>query len=801
VTVEPLVGRIETARLEGPCVVCPRRIEPGDRIGRMSDGSGYVHEECAPHRVTEAGETLSRDRAHLDTLSSGRVLEKLDNAPDGTRRFRVRVINSGESLNKRFYPEAVLHSAQTRYEGAKVFDHHRSDAEMQTSTVAGLIGTVHTVEAVTGGLDATLHLLATPAAAHAAAVLDASLEGEAANRPALAGLSHDVLMQTRRTTAGVQEATSIDRVLSVDVVADPAAGGRAQRTLAGGEPMLTLRALLDKLSKAKDDDARREILATDEAKAVLKDSELDDAGALRLAAALTPPEPPKPGEKPAAPPEPPKPGEKPAEKDPETGVPDPLHPAKPEDVLVAAEGLIGRAMIREALADLSEPVRKAVLPTIPARFSESSLLAHVKGATEIARAYETAGLVPVVPETKTGAIVVTEDIDQKVAAIDAFFAGDTSGYRSIVEAWKDWTGRRPQFLGQGADVNRQFIRESQAWFDSQEHGVSAVPRPGEKPEELRKRSTEAILAGRSGEALTSGSWAQVLGDSITRRMIADYQFAGLDDWRRIVSSTPSINDFRTQRLDRIGGYGLLPTVLEGAPYQPLTSPDDEEVTYAISKRGGTDEITMEMIANDDMRSVQLIPRRLGRAAAVTLYRFVLDFLDQDPVIYDSVNLFDAAHFNETSTALSTTALDTSRVAMARLAAYGNSTELLGLRPKTLIIVPNLEPLAWQIVTSSVAIPAGSPVGAASNTPNRHQGTGLMVVPYWSSTTKWILVADPNEIPTMEVGFYQGRQTPELFTQSDPNVGSMFDRDVITYKIRHIYGAAILDWRGFTRGNA
>jgi hypothetical protein len=105
-------------------------------------------------RYTEDREAGS---GQMDQLSS-RVVEKLADAPDGGRQYRVRVISAGESLNKRFYPEAVLHGAQHLYEGAKVFDGHRTDAAMASSGVGNIIGSIHTIEAVAGGLDGTLHL-------------------------------------------------------------------------------------------------------------------------------------------------------------------------------------------------------------------------------------------------------------------------------------------------------------------------------------------------------------------------------------------------------------------------------------------------------------------------------------------------------------------------------------------------------------------------------------------------------------------------------------------------------------------
>ena len=55
--------------------------------------------------------------------------------------------------------------------------------------------------------------------------------------------------------------------------------------------------------------------------------------------------------------------------------------------------------------------------------------------------------------------------------------------------------------------------------------------------------------------------------------------------------------------------------------------------------------------------------------------------------------------------------------------------------------------------------------------------------------------------TIEVGFYQGKEAPELFSQVDANVGSVFDADKITWKIRHIYGSAVVDHRGMQRGTA
>jgi hypothetical protein len=579
--------------------------------------------------------------------------------------------------------------------------------------------------------------------------------------------------------------------------------------MAGGLDVKTLRDLLKALADATDEAARTTILQSEEAQGILEHAGLDAGQALRMAKAIEPPKDAK-DDKPKADDKAPEPKADADAKDDKGPEPPKADEPKPELVgagaATEATSLTGRAWIREALADLPPEVAAAVRPTLPLKFTESALTAHVATVVAVLRAAESAGK-STIPDTKDKATVGKEAWEKQVAALDAFF-GDREAeafaggrFRSLKEAWATITGYQGGGFLDTEDVNRRMIRESAGAGDFDSQRTVGMPRTGESTADARKRSLESIAAVRGSEAMTAASWNLVLGDSVTRRMMSEYAVPSLDSWRRVVSSVANVSDFRTQRVWRIGGYGVLPAVLEGAPYQPLTSPGNEEVTYGISKRGGLEEITLEMIANDDQRAVATIPRRLGRAAAHTLFRFIWDFIDSNPVIYDGLPLFDAGHLNTTATALSSTALETSRVAMRRLAAYGNALEILGLTPKTLITVANLETLAWQLCTSAVALPSAAPVGAAANNPNIHQGMTPLVVDYWASTTKWILVADPADVPTIEVGFYQGREAPELFTQSDPSVGSMFNADKVTYKIRHIFGAAILDYRGFSRGNS
>lgn len=291
---------------------------------------------------------------------------------------------------------------------------------------------------------------------------------------------------------------------------------------------------------------------------------------------------------------------------------------------------------------------------------------------------------------------------------------------------------------------------------------------------------------RLREALSSASFSDVLGDSITRRMIADYRSQTVYDiWRKLATVT-NVNDFRTQERTRFGGYGDLPAVAESGAYTALTSPTDEAANYAVSKRGGTEKVTLEMIKNDDVGAIQRIPIKLARAAKRTLGKFVLDFVRTNPVIYDGVALFHATHNNLTTAALDATSLAAARLAVKTQAEFGIGGDQIGVPARYLWVPDQLEEAAWNLFRRNT-----------ENDKTFVQSLNLEVVPvwYWTDANDWAISVDPDDVPIIEIGFLDGQQEPELFVQDNPTVGSMFTNDELTYKIRHVYGGNALDYRG------
>jgi hypothetical protein len=716
--------------------------------------------------VESTGRAGERTTGHVERIE-GRLLAALGTDADGGRIFEVQIIAYGDSKNGRRYPESVLRPAAPMYEGAPAYDHHRTDVELNTGTVVGIVGHYRNVQATETGLLAELHLL--PSAQHVAELLDQTLENQSAGLPLLVGISHDVMTASKPISVNgraMREVTAVLGVNSADVVVTPAAGGMATRMVAGGAgpttnpPNITnpegnhpmnLKQLLALLRAAES--AERAALLEQHAH-VIESAGLTAADFTRMAEHVVPDQTPAP-------------------------VVTPDHVV--ETALVNGSAL-GTVIVERVLASAQLPVTLAasIVAELPAKFTEADVVAKVQSHKRLLEAHELAGLAPTVQHSVES---TRDSVDKKVAALDAMLAGDfRNGYRSFKEAYIDFTGRQPRW-NDASDFNREVLRESASFVRNGERvGFDA--------------------AERSAESATSATWALALGDSITRRTVAEYMLPALQSWRDVVSSIVPVNDFRTQRIERIGGYGTLPIVAQGAPYQQLTTPgNDTEPTYAIAKRGGTEDLTLEAIANDDLRIIAQIPSKLGRAAAQTLYRFVWDFFSTNPTIYDGTALFAAGHNNTATTALSGANLSAARKAMRKQTAYGNSVELLSAVPKMLVTCSDLEELAFQLCTSPGAVPTGAPAGGATDIPNIHQGVKPIVVDYWSSSTAWFVVADPSQIPTLELGFYQGKEDPELFVQADPASGSYFAADKVTYKIRHTYSGAWLDFRSVQRGNA
>lgn len=300
----------------------------------------------------------------------------------------------------------------------------------------------------------------------------------------------------------------------------------------------------------------------------------------------------------------------------------------------------------------------------------------------------------------------------------------------------------------------------------------------------RARLREAA-GGRFFEAINQNTFSYILGDAVNRALVREYSAANERANWRAFCEVVEVRNFRAQRRGRLGGYGTLPTVAENGPYAALTTPSDEEVTYTVAKRGGTETLSLEAIANDDIGLIRRIPVSLANAAHRTLYAYVTDFFKNNPTIYDTKALFHADHGNLGTAALSPESFAAARLAM-RKQTDPDSGATLGLSLKNLLVPPDLEETAFNLFQRSAT---NEPTFIEAVNPRIH------VVSHWTDVNNWFACADSAQTPLIEMGFYGGEE-PQVIVASDATAGSLFSNDQMVMKIRHIYNGAVLDYRGF-----
>lgn len=304
-----------------------------------------------------------------------------------------------------------------------------------------------------------------------------------------------------------------------------------------------------------------------------------------------------------------------------------------------------------------------------------------------------------------------------------------------------------------------------------------------------KRVTGRLSDCRFREAIGTDTFPVMMGNALNRRLVEMYKEDQRNElWREIVSDIIPLNDFRTRSTVMYGGFGDLPVVAERGAYNELGDPTEVAESYAPSKRGGTAILSLEAIKNDDVGLVMRIPRNLTTAAKRTLNKFVLDIIRLNPVMTDTKAVFHVDHGNLGATAFSKPEYLVARLAMMKQADH-DTGEPLGLTPHILLIPSDLEEAAFDAFRRETNIDQDF---AQSTMPK------IRPVPYWTDVSDWALICNPLDHPTIEIGFMDGRQDPEMFIQDNPTSGSMFTSDQVTYKIRHIYGGAAASYKGMRK---
>lgn len=355
---------------------------------------------------------------------------------------------------------------------------------------------------------------------------------------------------------------------------------------------------------------------------------------------------------------------------------------------------------------------------------------------------------------------------------------------------------------QTIDTIQAEVASTQAIYEGE--GASVKNAHGEKLAEAAKL-VEGVITGKKPsyllqEAMKTTDFSYYFGNILDRQMLEAYREVP-SVWQQFAKKR-TVPDFRTvQRLYVDGGDGPLSRVNELGEYQPVTIADGK-YEYSVHKYGKTFGVSWETIINDDLDAIVEQPERFARAARRTEDRFAAS------LIAASSGFFTEGHKNlqvlPANTAAMTVASLTGAMQMMN-EQTDPGAEPIYIGPKVLMVPPELEIPAKALLNSIELQYNGTDVTVhASNFLT--SGLTLVVNPYLAALgdRSWYLMADPADgRGCVEMGFLRGHEEPEIFMKNpnaikvgggvDPLNGS-FENDSVEYKVRHVLGGTLLDFR-------
>jgi ATP-dependent protease ClpP protease subunit len=420
-----------------------------------------------------------------------------------------------------------------------------------------------------------------------------------------------------------------------------------------------------------------------------------------------------------------------------------------------------RGAIRTAFGKFSSPHRElldACLDDLDctAEAAQQKLLAKLgEGAT---------------PAAGAGAIVVTQD------ERDKFLAGAENAILVRAGLAKPEAGN--EFRGMGiADLAIASLRRAN------------IPVAG---------LTRSQVASRVFATHTTSDFPNLLSNTAGKVLRKAYSEFPLN-WKKCFAKG-SVSDFKVHPRIQVGSFASLATIAEGGEYSYGSTAEEYENASAVTK-GKAIQFTRQMLINDDLGGFLNRASQMGRAAARTVNSDAFSYLisgssGHGPTMADTGQMFNATavttaggHANLTSsgTAISVASIGVGRTAMRKQKDKA-LVQTLNIEPKVLLCSVLKEDLANEIVKSRTK-DGQSNSNIINVHENRVEVVSDPVIDGLNSGLSWYLLANPLDVPALEVVFLDGVEEPFIDERIE------FSTDALDLKVRLDYGVANGDWRG------
>jgi len=312
---------------------------------------------------------------------------------------------------------------------------------------------------------------------------------------------------------------------------------------------------------------------------------------------------------------------------------------------------------------------------------------------------------------------------------------------------------------------------------------------------------------------TTADFTGLIKNALNKIVINTWEMLGRAgyDWWRMISTIEHFNTLHDVTGTLIGTVGDLPAVAEGEPYTELAIGDSPE-TASFTKYGGYIPLTLELIDRDETRKLKAYARELGSAGLRKISKLVAEIFTVNagigPDMADTGALFNATavttaggHANLGTTALAGPAWDAACQAVYdqpmliknALTHYGTGPKM-AINPKFCLVPRALQKTASEILQGEFVREATFVYD------NVLKGTAVpLVVPEWTDADNWAAACDPLISPAIYVGERFGIM-PEIYVASDELSPAVFMSDEHRLKVRHFLAVWVNDFRPLHKSN-
>lgn len=221
---------------------------------------------------------------------------------------------------------------------------------------------------------------------------------------------------------------------------------------------------------------------------------------------------------------------------------------------------------------------------------------------------------------------------------------------------------------------------------------------------------------------------------------------------------------------------------------------EENWTRQVKTRGALLSISRTDVVNDEIGAFVDNALRLGRKGAVKREKVVFALLNGTGA---GASFFTAARGNYQEGADTALGIDSLSAAVHLFRVQtGPDGEIVGIEPAILLVPAALEPTAASLVGQTQAIVVTGATSSRKVEPNVNPWSGRFS-PLASgqldgtSQKAWYLLADPNDVPAVEIAYLNGQQQPTIeYFGLDQDASTLG----VSWRVYYDFGAALAEYR-------